>query len=504
MPSAGHRRLEPAAAPSLQITPRQTDGARVFVTALLVYLLFWNPWLQFSNSDNFVDAAVSFVDTGRWELVHWRLYEGKDTATARDGRVVPGVPPGTAAAIVPLYGAWRAAGGARVTGWAGLEAVNAVAILLLCAPAMALTAVQVGWLAGWLGATRRGRVLAALLFAFGTQAFQFGTMLAKESLTALAITTALRLALDEGGAGRRAAAGALASAAVLLHHSVAPLPVLLGLVVVARHGVGAAGAFVAGGVPGALALGAYDTWLFGAPWRTSYSAITGLDTRFVTPKPAIVADFLVGPRGGLVLYAPFLLAAGAGLAAGWRGARRSEAALTAVFLAVLLTVGVSWQSQFADRASWSHGLGARYLFPALPLLAAFAGPVLERLGPRALALLAVPSLVCGYLGAQAGFAPVPNALPYALKTFVSGTGMSVLFKEALPAWTGLETLHTMVARPEVSARDLLARLPSPEGLQLALHQVLFLALNAAALLAVWWVIARLWRPRALEVPACAS
>src|SRR5439155_996447 len=82
-----------------------------------------------------------------------------------------------------------------------------VAILLLCAPAMALTAVQVAWLAGWVGATRRGRLLAALLFALGTQAFQFGTMLTKESLTALAITSAVRLALGDGDAWRRTGAG---------------------------------------------------------------------------------------------------------------------------------------------------------------------------------------------------------------------------------------------------------------------------------------------------------
>jgi hypothetical protein len=140
----------------------------------------------------------------------------------------------------------------------------------------------------------------------------------------------------------------------------------------------------------------------------------------------------------------------------------------------------------------------------LPLLAAFAGAVLERMGRRALLLVAVPSLVCGYLGAQAGFVPMPNALPYALKTFVSGTGMGVLFKEALPLWTGLETLHTVVARPEVSARDLLARLPTPEGLRLALHQALFFVLNALALLAVGGIVARVWRARPVEAPACAS
>ena len=482
----------------------RSDAGRIFATALLVYVVFWNPRLQFSNSDNFVDAAVSLVDTGRWELAHWRLYDGKDTATARDGRVVPGVPFGTALLIAPLYGAWRLAGGAAAEGWTGLETLNAVAILLLCAPAIALTAVQVAWLAGWLGATRRGRLLAALLFAFGTQAFQLGTMLAKESLTALAMMTAVRLALGEGGVRRRVAAGALASAAVLLTHSVVLLPLLLAVLVLARGGARSATAVAMGALPAALALAAYDTWLFGAPWRTSYAAITGLDTRFVVPKPAIFADVLVGLRGGLFLYAPFLLAAMPALAGAWRGARRAEAALTVVFSAALLVLCVSWQSQFADRASWSHGLGPRHLFPAVPLLAAFAGAVLERLSHRALLLLAVPSLACGYLGVQAGFAPVPNALPYALKTFVSGTGMGVLFKEALPAWTGLPTLHTLVARADVDARALLARLPTTEGLTLALHQALFFLLNALALSGVGRLVARLWRPRVVEVPACAS
>jgi hypothetical protein len=342
------------------------------------------------------------------------------------------------------------------------------------------------------------------LFAFGTQAFQFGTMLAKESLTALAVMTAVRLAIGEGGVRRLAAAGALAGAAVLLTHSVALLPLLLAVLVLARAGARGAAVFALGALPAALALAAYDTWLFGAPWRTSYAAITGLDTRFVTPKPAIFADLLVGPRGGLFLYAPFLLAAIPALAAAWRGTRRAEAALTMAVGAALLVLSVSWQSQFADRASWSHSLGPRHLFPVVPLLAAFAGAVLERLRRRALLVLAVPSLACGYLGAQAGFAPVPNALPYALKTFVSGTGMGVLFKEALPAWTGLDTLHTLVARADVDARALFARLPTTEGLTLALHQALFFMLNALAILGVARIAGRLWRPRVVEVPACAS
>src|SRR5207237_913890 len=83
---------------------------RIFVTALLVYVAFWNPWLQFSSTDNFVDGAVSLVDTGRWELVHWRLYGGKDDAAARAGRVVPGVPLGMAWVMAPAGAAAPLAG----------------------------------------------------------------------------------------------------------------------------------------------------------------------------------------------------------------------------------------------------------------------------------------------------------------------------------------------------------------------------------------------------------
>jgi hypothetical protein len=480
------------------------DGGRIFITALLLYAAFWNPWLQFSNTSNFLDTAVSFVDTGRWELTHAPLYDGKDTAIARDGRIVSGVPIGTAVAAMPLYTVWRALAG-RVHTLDDFHGFNAFVALALCAPASALAAVQVAWIAGWLGAGRRGQLLAALLFAFGTQCFQFGTMVAKESLAVLVVATAVRLAVTADETWRGAAAGALAGVGVWLSHPLALLPVPLGGLIVARYGVRAGAAFVAGGLPFGVALGAYNAWLFGAPWSSSYAALAGLDTRWATPKLAILADFLIGPRGGFFLYSPFLLLAFTTMSTAWRGARRAEVVTTAVLFAGLGLVGASWQSQFADRASWSHGLGARYMAPVVPLVAAFAGPALERLQPRALALLAVPSLVFGYLGAQAGFAPVPNALPYALKTWVSGTGMGVLFKEALPAWLGVQTLHTLASDADVTAADVGRMLTTAAGIEPAAYQALFLALNALVLSAIAVILRRVWREHMVaEVVACAS
>jgi hypothetical protein len=150
------------------------------------------------------------------------------------------------------------------------------------------------------------------------------------------------------------------------------------------------------------------------------------------------------------------------------------------------------------------GLGPRHLFPAIPMLAACAGPVLPRVSTAWRAIVVFVSVGAAYLGAQAGIIAESNPFPYAVKTFVSGTGMSVLFKEALPALLGIETLHTVVARPDVSARDLLAMLPTHAGLVLALHQAFFLALNAATAAVLARTLVGIWRPTRAEVPACAS
>ena len=68
---------------------------------------------------------------------------------------------------------------------------------------------------------------------------------------------------------------------------------------------------------------------------------------------------------------------------------------------------------------------------------------------------------------------------YAAKTFVSGAGLPVLFKETLPGWLGVETLHTAVSRGDVSARDVLALLATRAGVRLALGQALVVKIGRA-------------------------
>lgn len=470
----------------------RTDAARIFLTAVLIYAAFWNPWLQSSMAWNLLDTAVSFSDSGRWDLKYSALYNGIDTFAVK-GRVVAAAPPGLAVLIVPVYLGWRSIIG-TVDTVESFNAFNGFLVLAVGVPAAAFAAVQVAWLAGWLGASRRGQLLAAALFALGTQNFSFGTMLFREGLAGLAVVTAFRLSVEPGGSSRRTAAGVLAGLATALVYQAGLLILPLLFLIMRKDGVRQASAFVLGCAPAAIALGGYHTWLFDQPWRTPYAALFDFHNMgYVPPKVSVLVDLLVGPGGGLFLYAPFLVFGLHGFALAWRTGRRGETLAASVFLiCVWLVVGI-YQSRFGDRALFSAGLGPRMMFPAIPLLAAFAGSALAHLSRGSLLLVAVPSLACGYLSAQAGFIPGSDLFPYAVKTVISGTGMGVVFKEALPRWLGFDTLHTVLSRPDVGASDLLRLLPTAEGVRLAGNQLLLLGVNLLVLGGIAWFLLRIWK-----------
>ena len=355
----------------------QTDAVRIFVTAWLIYAVFWNPWLHSSMTWNFLDAAVSFVDTGRWEMVHPHFYDGKDTVTV-NGRVVSAHPPGVAVLVIPLYGFWRVIVGPVDTPEA-FQAFNAVLVLVVGATVSSLIVVQVWWLTGWLGAGRRGQLLTAALVAFGTPNFFLGTVLFKESFAALAVLTAFRLALAPGKSWRMAAAGSSAGAATLFALQSGLIGPLLLALVGARHGAKRGAVFFLGFMPVVVLLGVYNWWLFGQPWRSGYFYAGNVThPSFVMPKLGVLLDLLAGPHGGSFLYSPFLFLACAGIGVAWRIGRRGEA-VVAVLLMVGLWLGVgAHQSEYGERATFATNLGHRMLYPAVPLFAGFAGYYLER------------------------------------------------------------------------------------------------------------------------------
>jgi hypothetical protein len=474
------------------------DRHRLFLTALLVYAVCVNPLLANPMTWASLDAAVSLVETGRWQVTHGALYGDMDVAMSGT-RPVVGPPPGLAVAVVPAYVAWRALAG-PVDGRDGFLAFHVFATLVVGAVASALAAGEVAALAGRLGAGRAGRVWAALLFAFGTPAFLFAARLFKENLAALAVLAAFRLSVEAGGPARRALAGLLAGTAAVVAYPAGLIGAGLAAMIARRDGRRGVGAFAAGGAVPLAALAAYNTWLFGRPWRFAYATYVNLPEGAASvgwhlPDVAVLANSLVHQREGLLLYSPFLVLGALGLMSAWRAGLRLPVAVTLAYALALWALSAAWLARFPSAFT-----GARYLFPTVPLLAAFAGPVLERVSSRWRWTLGVASVGMTYLAVQAGHIADPAPLAYALKTFVSGGGLPLLFKETLPHALGLETLHTWLGREDAGVRDLPALLATAEGWRLAGHQALTAAIGVATLAAIAWIVHRVWTPR----PAAAA
>jgi hypothetical protein len=466
------------------------ERGRLFLTALLVYAACLNPLLANPMTWASLDAAVSLVETGRWQVTHGALYGDMDVALS-GGRPVVGPPPGLALALVPAYLAWRSLAGA-VDSHGGFVAFHVFATLAVGATASALAAGEVAVLAGRLGAGRAGRLWAALLFAFGTPAFLFATRLFKENLAALAVIVAFRLALQAGPPGRRALAGLLAGLAGVVAYPAGLVGAGLALMIASADGRRGLVAFAAGATPPLAGLALYNTWLFGRPWRFAYATYVNLPEAAAAvgwraPDAAVLVNSLLHQREGLLLYSPFLVLGGVGLASAWRSGGRMPVAVTAAFALALWALSAAWLARFPSAFT-----GARYLFAAVPLLAAFAGPVLERVPSRLRWTLAIASVGLTYLVVQAGHIADPAPLAYALKTLVSGAGLPVLFKETLPGVLGLPTLHTWLAREDVGARDLPVLLATAAGWRMVLNQALTGAVGALALAAGAWIVRRLW------------
>ena len=481
-----------------------TPGARgrLFLTAWLVYALFVNPVLTNPMTWSALDAAGALVETGRWEVIHADLYSNLDVAMS-GSRKVAGPPPGLAVLLVPVYAVWRTGVGSVDTP-ERFAAFHVFATLVIGATASALATGEVAALAGWLGASRMGRLWAALLFAFGTPAFLFAVRLFKENVAALAVIAAFRLAVTAQVSWHRSLAGLLAGLAAIVAYPTGLVGLGLAALTAARDGRRALGAFALGWLPPLAALAVYNAWFFGRTWTFAYSSYLNLpqaapSVGWALPDATVLFNTLVHQREGLFLYSPFLVLGVVGLGVAWRAGRRLPVTVVAVFTLLLWMVSAAWLARFPRSFT-----GARYLFAAVPLLAAFAGPVLERVGPRVRWTLAIASVVLTYLAVQAGHIADQAPLVYAVKTFVSGSGLPVLFKETLPAALGLETLHTMLGRPEVTGRDLLAMMATPAGWRLALNQVFVVVVAAGVFAAVAGVIHRLWSRPQPVVPVAVA
>jgi hypothetical protein len=152
--------------------------------------------------------------------------------------------------------------------------------------------------------------------------------------------------------------------------------------------------FLAGTVPPALALGAYNWAAFGSPLHLSYRYIANAYTEsqhhgfFGIGVPTLggLKDVLVGTRG-LLYFSPVLAAAAVGLWLLWRRGTRAEALLAGVITMLFLLLNAGYFLVYGGGTP-----GPRFFGPALPFLALGLTAVLAR-WPRPTLALALASAV---------------------------------------------------------------------------------------------------------------
>jgi hypothetical protein len=405
----------------------------LFLVALLSYAFFfpgggWNQNVRFAQIRSLVEAESIFIDDyliyGRCgaeserRLCRWPCPEqpelmgliatacSGDLALSGDHRhVVPNKPPGiTLLGLLPyalLHGSERL-GGLDPDAW-WLLTVNAY-VVTLCTVGLAAAGgvVVVSLLAArtFPDAAPRSWLLAAVGCGLGTIYFAYATMLYDHVVVAALVATQLLLTEElwpEAATriplqpwARWAWAGVAAGLAVACNYTALIPCGMIGLAMLglSRDKPVTAAWFVAGGLPFALLLGAYQWAAFGSLVRLPHPAHADAGAATVAPMGGFVAPtldvlvaLLVSPHRGLFFTSPLLMPAVAGLAMAFRSphTRRAAGVVTAVAIAVLM-VNVCWKG-------WNGGsaIGPRYLLPAIPLLMVFAVPVFDR-WPHAAAL----------------------------------------------------------------------------------------------------------------------
>jgi hypothetical protein len=232
-----------------------------------------------------------------------------------DGHVYSDKPPLSSFVVVPFYAAWRAVHrGPYVSGDVDVVVVlgDVVAAAIPFGAFVLLLRSRAS-----VAATPREAVVVALLAAFGTPLQSYGGTYFGHALAGTLFVFAYHLAAGSGS-GRDPVRQAVQAGLLAGLAGMTDLTMVVGIAVLGVHlatrpkGARLAAAYVAGGLPCAVAFGIYNARITGSPFEGAYAHVT---STFYNPAPlrvdahtlAVLRDLLFSEYRGLFVYAPALL-----------------------------------------------------------------------------------------------------------------------------------------------------------------------------------------------------
>jgi hypothetical protein len=319
--------------------------------------------------------AASLVENGTPEIsgVLPLLGPSFEDVSGKDGRVYSNKAPGAALVSLPGYLLARPIAGPPSA--ASMRPVLWAMRLFGATLPAALLALVFFRAAVLFGAERARARLSMFALTFATPLFAYGLLLFSHALVAACLFgawAALFLPRDSSRAFRRdVAAGALLGLAVFSEYPAA-VPAAVLFLCAAIPAPRRALAVVAGGLPFAAALFAYDSLCFGGGFELSsahertagFRALASAGVFGISiPSPEVFLRLLADPSKGLFVFSPFLLL--------WPAAfRASRASLPGQARLALALAPLSLLLLYAGYPSWHGGftVGPRYLVSVLPFL----------------------------------------------------------------------------------------------------------------------------------------